>query len=147
MRSSRRASSSKWSRARSPRRSTKFMTGSARCATNCRCPPESNCSTRRAIALPNCAESGRPPDNLAGADRGQSAAAPADQPPRTPAQIGGAMQLKALYPFEWKGQPLAAGDTFEAESPEDDALLEYWAKFGIYGPVGQQLPPQPGAPA
>jgi len=57
------------------------------------------------------------------------------------------MQLKALYPIHWKDQALEAGDTFEAESPEDDALLEYWAKFGAYGPADQPVPPQPGPPA
>ena len=56
------------------------------------------------------------------------------------------MQLKALYPFNWTGHELAAGDTFEAESPEDDEQLAYWAKFGAYGPVDAPVPPQPGAP-
>jgi hypothetical protein len=54
------------------------------------------------------------------------------------------MQLKALYPFNWKGTELAAGDTFEADPVEDAAALEYWAKFGKYGHVEQPMPLQPG---
>ena len=57
------------------------------------------------------------------------------------------MELVALYPFEWKGQQLETGDRFTAESPEDDALLEYWAKFGKYASVDQAVPNQLSAPA
>ena len=51
------------------------------------------------------------------------------------------MELTVSCSLRWKGQWVEAGGTIAAESPEDDELLAYYAKFSAF-----QSPAPPGEP-
>jgi hypothetical protein len=64
-------------------------------------------------------------------------------------------QHLVIYPVNWKGEILEPGAIINAESPEDDALIEYVNKFGKLAAVPEEAPPggeeghngdAPGAP-
>jgi hypothetical protein len=56
------------------------------------------------------------------------------------------IKLQAVIPLYWKGGEIPAGGIVTADRPDDDDALEYWAKFGARGAVGDDSGPGPPEP-